>query len=330
MKLITSLVFLLFSIASFSQTSETWKGKKVNEKDAAGQKQGHWVVLNSGGKFPGFEEGGLVEEGDYLDNKKIGIWTKYYSNGNKKHELTFTNNLPNGYAKFYYKDGLLQEEGMWKDNKWVGEYRYYHENGNLFYNWVYNSKGQREGTQQYFYENGNLMIEGAWKEGAESGLLKEYYENGSVKAEKQFATGKIEATTVKNYELGKQFDENSTKAKKLAESIKQQYQTKPSTAASIANMAKEEKVKDVGMIGDGQKTTYNKFGKPLLVGTFRNSMLIDGKEHVYDESGKYLKSYIIKEGKRNGRESGSLNSSVTKKFRSFEVLKKEDFLICYD
>lgn len=303
MRLVSAVVFFLFSISAFSQTSETYKGKKVNEKDAAGQKQGHWVILNTGGKFPGFAEGELTEEGDYLDNKKIGIWTKYYPGGTKKHELTFTNNQPNGYAKFYYKDGLLQEEGMWKDNKWVGEYRYYHENGNLFYNWVYNASGKREGTQQYFHENGNLMIEGTWKEGSESGLLKEYYENGSIKAEKNFTTGKIEDATVKHYEQSKQFDDAAPKAKKLAESIKQQHQVKTtaSIATSIAN-AKEEKAANVGMIGDGQKTTYNKFGKPLLSGVFRNSMLIDGKEHVYAEDGTYLKTYIVKEGKRVSEE----------------------------
>jgi len=313
MRFFPVIFFLLLNIAAFSQTSETYKGKKVNEKDAAVQKQGHWVILNTGGKFAGFEEGALTEEGDYLDNKKIGIWTKYYPGGIKKHELTFTNNQPNGYAKFYYKDGLLQEEGMWKDNKWVGEYRYYHENGNLFYNWVYNASGKREGTQQYFYENGNLMIEGAWKDGSESGLLKEYYENGSVKSEKHFdvgtatntpigtiSTGKIETGSVKNYELSKQFDEAAPKAKKLAESIRQERQVKLVSTAAGTNIsvAKEVKAADVGMIGDGQKTTYNKFGKPLLVGSFRNSMLIDGKENMYDESGKYLKTYIVKEGKR--------------------------------
>jgi antitoxin component YwqK of YwqJK toxin-antitoxin module len=321
MKFFHAIVFLLFSITAFSQTSETYKGKKVNEKDAAGQKQGHWVILNSGGKFPGFAEGELTEEGNYLDNKKIGIWTKYYPGGIKKHELTFTNNQPNGYAKFYYKDGLLQEEGMWKDNKWVGEYRYYHENGNLFYNWVYNAQGKREGVQQYFHENGNLMIEGTWKEGSESGLLKEYYENGSVKAEKYFSvgtvnagkvngvevgsmsTGKIENGTVKNYEQSKVFDDAAPKAKKLAESIKQQHQVKTtgSIASSIAN-AKEEKAANVGMIGDGQKTTYNKFGKPLLSGIFKNSMLVDGKENVYAEDGTYQKTYIVKEGKRVSEE----------------------------
>ena len=125
MRLVSAVVFFLFCISAFSQTSETYKGKKVNEKDAAGQKQGHWVILNTGGKFPGFAEGELTEEGDYLDNKKIGIWTKYYPGGIKKHELTFTNNPPNGYAKFYYKDGLLQEEGMWKDNKRHGQGTYW-------------------------------------------------------------------------------------------------------------------------------------------------------------------------------------------------------------
>lgn len=303
MKVFTVLIFLLLSISAFPQTSETYKGKQVNAKDASGQKQGPWVILNTEGKFPGFEEGQLEEEGSYLDNKKIGIWIKYYPNGNKKHELTFTNNQPNGYAKFYYKDGLLQEEGMWKDNKWVGEYRYYHENGNLFYNWVYNSQGKREGTQQYFFENGNLMIEGTWKEGSESGLLKEYYENGSLKAEKQFATGKIEPAATKTYELGKEFDDNAAKAKKLAENIKQQFQTKSaSSEKKNITMVKEEKVKDVDLIGDGEKTAYNKFGKPERVGTFKNSILINGKEYIYAPDGTYLKTYIVKDGKRVSEE----------------------------
>ena len=51
----------------------------------------------------------------------------YYNNDKVKHILTFSNNRPDGYAIFYYKNGQKREEGVWKNNKWVGDYKYYYE-----------------------------------------------------------------------------------------------------------------------------------------------------------------------------------------------------------
>jgi antitoxin component YwqK of YwqJK toxin-antitoxin module len=209
-KLVT-IGLLVFCTSSFAQSFEIDKGDTINRRDAADLKFGWWKVFNKDGVFKGYGEGQLVEEGEYVNNKKSGVWTKYYPNANKKHELTFANNVATGYAKIYYKSGQLQEEGIWQQNKWSGQYKYYYENGNLQYEWNYNSSGKREGQQKYFHENGVLQYIGEWKNGNEAGELVEYYDDGSVKAKRHFNEGKIVEDKTENLIQGKLYDDNVKK-----------------------------------------------------------------------------------------------------------------------
>jgi antitoxin component YwqK of YwqJK toxin-antitoxin module len=282
MKNLRIILLLLVSSASFAQSFEMYKGDTVNRKDAQDQRQGHWVVLNKANSNPGYVEGQLVEEGEYFNNKKVGVWKKFYPNSKLKGEITFANNQPNGPAKFYYDNGRLQEEGNWKDRKWVGNYKYYHENGVLFYDWQFNSDGKREGPQKYYYANGNPMYEGDWRDGKESGILKEYYENGSMKAEKYFNDGKIDPGNTKNYDLGNPVD-----------------RPKAPVGPMLVEAKKEEPPKELGAIPDGQFTTYHKGDKNKIEkeGTFKNKVLVEGKHNVYDATGKLLKTLYIKGGK---------------------------------
>ncbi len=189
--LIPILIFLI-CFTSYSQT-ETYQGKPVNATDGSNLKQGAWVKFIAGDKTK------VSEEGIYKDGKKEGIWKEYYKNGNLKSEITFTNNKPDGYAKLYYENGKLSEEGNWKGTKWIGNYKYYHENGKPKYEFVFTNDGKRSGKQKYYHENGKIAIEGDWKDGKEAGLIKEYYPDGSIKSEKNFADGKLDEATVKNY-----------------------------------------------------------------------------------------------------------------------------------
>ena len=76
-----------------------------NSKDELGKKQGHWVIMGADSRVPGYKPDQKVEEGDYKDNGKVGIWTTYYSNGNKKSEITFTSGRPSGPYTTYYSNG---------------------------------------------------------------------------------------------------------------------------------------------------------------------------------------------------------------------------------
>ena len=278
-RLITLLIFCVTATSLFAQSFEVEGGDTINVRDASNEKQGWWKIYNTDGKYKGYEPSDLVEEGEYLNNKKTGVWTKYYPNGNKKHELTFANNVANGYAKIYYRSGQLQEEGIWKMNRWAGQYKFYFENGNLKYDWAYNSSGKREGQQKYFHENGVLMYLGDWKQGKEAGELVEYYEDGSIKAQRFFDNGNVIPEKTKNLEQGKAFDENVKKYSGRA----------------------QPKQLGRGEIIDGFNRLLNKDGTVSMEGTFKDKKLINGKAYEY-ENGKVVKTIIYEGGKRAGEE----------------------------
>jgi antitoxin component YwqK of YwqJK toxin-antitoxin module len=279
-KTVITYFILLASFLVASAQSSGNNGDSTNVRDANNQKQGWWKVYNEDGKYKGYENGQLVEEGEYVDNRKTGVWTKYYPNGNKKHELTFANNIANGYAKIYYRNGQLQEEGIWKMNRWFGQYKYYYPDGVLKYDWNYNGSGKREGEQKYFHENGMLMYLGDWKNGNENGELLEYYENGSIKAKRYFEAGKVEPDRTVSLPAGKEFDENIKK-----------YSGKPK-AKAIAKTDFE----------DGYNKLMNPDGTVSKEGTFKDKKLIDGKVYVY-EKGQLVSTIVYEGGKKVGEES---------------------------
>lgn len=272
------LLFLVVGNSSAQSSGNTTRDT-INQRDANNLRQGWWIVRNTDGKYKGYEVGQLVEEGEYLDNKKTGVWTKYYPNGNKKHELTFANNVANGYAKIYYRNGQMQEEGIWKMNRWVGQYKFYYQDGTMKYDWSYNSSGKREGQQRYYHENGVLQYIGDWKGGKESGELIEYYEDGSIKTKRYFNGGKIEPEQTKNLVQGKEYDEN----------IKM-YTGKPKRELQSGKMV------------DGYNKLLNPDGTVKSEGTFKDKRLIDGKVFEY-ENGVVVKTIIYEGGNKVGEES---------------------------
>lgn len=276
----TYLFIALTVLAATAQSSGNNYGDSINVKDANNQKQGWWKVYNVNGKYKGYEDGQLVEEGEYLNNRKTGVWTKYYPNGNKKHELTFANNIANGYAKIYYRNGQLQEEGIWKMNRWFGQYKYYFPDGNLKYDWNYNSSGKREGEQKYFHENGVLMYLGDWKSGKETGELVEFYEDGSVKAKRYFDDGEVVPEKTVNHPIGKVQDDRI----KL-------YSGRPK--------AKEY---DPGQLVDGYNKLMNVDGTVDKEGIFKDKKLIDGKVYEY-QNGEVIRTIVFEGGKKVGEET---------------------------
>jgi antitoxin component YwqK of YwqJK toxin-antitoxin module len=55
----------------------------VNYVDSYGRRQGHWKYYNSFEEyqFPNYAENALIKEGYYMNNKKVGLWKFYDSNG---------------------------------------------------------------------------------------------------------------------------------------------------------------------------------------------------------------------------------------------------------
>lgn len=257
-----------------------------NFTDATGKKQGKWIILNSMIHKPDYTDNQKVEEGKYIDSKKIGIWKEYYPNNNLKSKITYENNRPSGYAIMYHDNGKIKEEGLWKNNRWVGDYKLYYENGQVQQEFKFNATGKREGSQKYYHENGQTMIEGNWAGGREAGVVKEYYENGDIKSEKNFNDGNIDPATTKTYEPKKPIGIKKQEEKVEAPPIIPQKNEKDNLG-KVFN-------------GEGYWKLYNSNKQVSKDGTFSKNRLLVGKVYYYNSDGILIRIAVYKNGKYVG------------------------------
>jgi antitoxin component YwqK of YwqJK toxin-antitoxin module len=270
----------LQNLSAVSQDFTIFQNDTINRIDLNNLKQGTWKIFGKDKKLDGFSDEQLFEEGTYIDNRKIGIWKKYFANGKLQNEITYKNGRPNGFAKIYYTNGILKEEGIWKGNKWTGDYKYYYENGTIYHEFAYNEKGKRSGPQKYYYETGQVMIEGEWLEGKESGILKEYYADGSVKSEKFFNNGAIDPESTITYEQEKP-EEKPT----------------PEPVGKGVVVEKGETTRTiVAFDGTGYHKLYNKNRLISKDGVFKNNKLMDGKWYRYNNDGILQKIEVFRNG----------------------------------
>ncbi|OQX96766.1 MAG: hypothetical protein B6I20_14055 [Bacteroidetes bacterium 4572_117] len=268
---------ICLSAPSLGQSFKMHNGDTINRIDNNNKKQGYWVI------FSATNPKAIETEGNYVNNRKNGVWKSYFPSKRLKSEITFVNNRPNGYAKIFYENGKVSEEGIWKGTKWVGKYNFYHKNGNKAYEWSYGDDGKRTGIQKYYYESGKLRIEGDWQDGKENGTITEFYENGDIKSKKNFAAGKFNTKTSKFY----------TKQKQKTDNITNNTNTTIEKDNTEENENKTYKLFD----GNGQHKLYNAYKKIDREGEFLNGKLVSGKRYFYGADGKLMKTAIYENGR---------------------------------
>ena len=80
----------------------------------------------------------------------------YYPSGKLQSEISFTDSLRDGPAKFYYENGNLKEERNYQTGRVEGTIRLYHKNGNL--SEVFSIiDGVREGPTSLYDSKGNYV-----------------------------------------------------------------------------------------------------------------------------------------------------------------------------
>jgi antitoxin component YwqK of YwqJK toxin-antitoxin module len=74
----------------------------------------------------------LVSQGIVTtDGKKEGPWIDYYPEGNKKAEGYYNNGLKNNTWIYYYPKGSVEQTGSYQNGKLSGQWKWYYRNGNL-------------------------------------------------------------------------------------------------------------------------------------------------------------------------------------------------------
>lgn len=271
------IVVLFFGFSIFSGLAQP------NKKDEKGLKQGYWTVKGKHRPGAGIAAEGKVEEGKYVNNRKTGIWTKYFRDGKTpKLKGNYQNNRPNGSYTRYYPTGVVKEKGTFSMNKNVDSLKRYHENGKLAYEARLTSTGKEEGNVRYYYPNGQVEFQYNSKNGVPSGQAIRYYENGDVKSKLTFSQdGKVQST--------KEFDPIHPLKPEKQNSVNV---SKGETAPKVVN----PRTKGARFSPNGYNKVYNANDEIWQDGDFKNGLLWDGKLYEYDRDGILLKVKVFKNG----------------------------------
>lgn len=253
---------------------------KTNQRDQEGRKQGKWIYFGKDRPTEGFPPDGKVEEGSYKDDRKEGVWVKYYNDGvTPKLKGEYKNNRPEGpYVKINPK-GIVIERGVFVKGKYIDSLKRYHPDGSIEYEGFYNEGGNEEGKISFFYANGQKEFEYTAENGVPRGRAVRYYENGDIKEIIHYGEGGV------------------------VEKSEQREMVSPPVKVADPNASKEKAPKVIEPITKGAKFMPNGYNKVYNAnheiwqdGEFRNGQLWDGKVYEYDRDGILLKVKVFKQG----------------------------------
>lgn len=248
-----------------------------------GWKQGFWQITAAMKATPGFKPDQVVEEGNYKDNKKTGVWKAFWPNGNTRSEIEYKNNRANGSYILYFENGKVEEEGNWKNNVNQGDFKRYYPNGQVAQEKTFNSAGKTDGKVTYWYENGKKELEFSATNGVEEGELVRYYPNGDVKEKKTFAGGKVNPGSEKEFQM-----------------VNPEVKIEDATA-KVATMPAGLKVNAASKFDpNGYNKLYDKENRLVMDGQFKAGKLLNGTMYLYDKNGLLEKTEIYKDGKLAG------------------------------
>jgi len=279
MKCISSLVLLLSLAGTISANIDA---DDINALDAQGRRTGYWIINGSMKPTPGFASEQVIEEGDYLSNKKQGLWKRYYSNGKIQSEITYKDNIPNGPYSTYYPSGINEEKGTWSYNKNIGIFARYHSNGAKSQAFVFDDNGVRNGQQFYYHENGKTELEVYIRNGMEEGIMRRYYANGDIQETKDYTGGKLKEGSIQEFTM-------VTKQVQVKEEI--------AVANKQSSSVSEDKPNISVFNHTGDNILYNKDRLISQKGYFKNGRLWDGKWYSYSPDGILEQIEVYRDGK---------------------------------
>lgn len=173
-------LFLLILIPLF--TSNAQEG--INTTDEKGLKQGHWVKK--------YDNGELMYEGYFEDDKPIGEFRRYDEKGNLTSVLTHNKDNDTIKAFFYHPNGYIAGKGKYVMKEKTGEWCYYSDylEDHLLMKCTYHH-GKPEGMSIKYHWNGEIAEKLEFIEGNKSGIWKQYYTDGTLSLESSYVNGKL-------------------------------------------------------------------------------------------------------------------------------------------
>lgn len=258
----------------------------INQLDSLGNKQGYWVYYGKDRPSAGYPENGIVEEGFYVDNRKNGLWKKYFEDG-KTVRLAgeYKNNRPNGRYKKYFSDKTLREEGSFNRGKYKGTLRRFHQNGQLQYFGKYNDVGKSIDTALHFFKNGCLE------------LMYVFHSDGTPKTSYLYYPDSCNA--VKSTEENLPIISNSRPVKTTIDKKANVKVHRRKVSSRYSGKRARNEYSDAALCS-GEDLSFNKIyndnDEIIFDGMCKSGKVWDGKMYFYDKDGILLFVEIWKNG----------------------------------
>lgn len=175
----STLLILIIALNSNLNAQET-----INITDASGLKQGKWIK--------NFENGNILYEGTFKDNKPVGEFKRYYNTGKLISTLIYSYTSDTVTTIFYYSNGLVAAEGMYTGKSKTGIWKFYSEkkSGTMICIENYSSNlKQDEGIK--YHLNGNKAEIQNYKDNIKEGRWCQYYTDEVLCVKSQYKNGKL-------------------------------------------------------------------------------------------------------------------------------------------
>ncbi len=214
------LLIILIILPFFATSQE-------NQTDTNGLRQGYWQKKQSNGRpiyegyfkdgkpvgewkryHPGGQLKALIEyrgdtantqlfdvwrkkvaEGDYVNEKKTGVW-KIFKNNLLTADETYSNGIKQGVAHRYYDTGEVMEESHWENGVQEGDYQVFFKSGEPYLRCKMKDN-MRNGLFLVYFEDGKQELVGQYKNNLREGEWKFFTEEGEHRYSLFYDEGKI-------------------------------------------------------------------------------------------------------------------------------------------
>ena len=164
----------------------------INQTDANGHKQGHWI-----GKFP---NGTIRYEGSFVNDIPVGDWKRFHENGKIKASLHHIPNTDKALAELFDGSGIRYAKGNYKASLKDSTWNYF--NNQILVGQENYSEGLKNGKSSTYYENGIPASEDNWSNGLLNGESISFYPSGKKKTQTQYQKGNRQGISAVFYESG--------------------------------------------------------------------------------------------------------------------------------
>lgn len=91
-----------------------------------GKREGQWRY------YQAHENSYKIFEGQYFDNKRNGLFRKYYQRADQlTYEENYKDNLPNGQFTWWFSNGQVESKKYFDNGKPIGQWEFYDDKGKL-------------------------------------------------------------------------------------------------------------------------------------------------------------------------------------------------------